>query len=381
MTDVYQAAQKVRETAIPFTTCFILSTMKSIDALQIVFVMAFLPFTASFTLTTRITKNGAAILTRRMRPLTENSRIRLFSTAASDTTTEAKIMQDVLYRVRAVNHMPEEIRNNLLDFVVDDIVLGKVRPNTANLLCSVDQTNPVFTLKESPGGSSYITLTPEAGTTPESRTESVNRIMANLRDQGIVRGWREEDYPVRKSFYEETLFGVERAAASLLGIMEYGVHINGIVTSDDGTPKMWIGRRAADKSKYPGMLDHIVAGGQPVGLSLLENVVKECKEEAGVPEEITLAGLQATGAISYETYSERNDHVTRCVLFCYDLHLPADFVPVPVDGEVQDFFLWDVDQIKASMDPEFSDPIKPNCYPVIIDYLMRCGHFASDTKG
>ena len=149
--------------------------------------------------------------------------------------------------------MPEEIRNNLLDFVVDDVVLGKVRPNTASLLCSVDEENPVFSTQQSPDGSSYLTLTPEAGATAESRTESVNRIMAVLRDQGIVTGWRNEDYPVRKSFYEETLFGVERAAASLLGIMEYGVHINGIVTGKDQSPKMWIARRAADKSKYPGM--------------------------------------------------------------------------------------------------------------------------------
>lgn len=338
--------------------------------------MAFLPFAACFTLT-RTAKYGVSSLANRAR-LSKSHR--LFSTA-SDVAAEEKVMQDVLYRVRAVNKMPEEIRNNLLDFVLDDIVLGKVMPSTANLLCSVDQENPVFSMQQSQDGSSCITLTPEAGTTAESRTESVNRIMAKLRDQGIVTGWRDENYPVRKGFNEETQFGVERAAASLLGIMEYGVHINGIVTGMDGSPKMWIARRAADKSKYPGMLDHIVAGGQPVGLSLLENVIKECEEEAGVPKEITLAGLQATGAISYETYSEKADYVTRCVLFCYDLHLPSDFVPVPVDGEVQEFFLWNVDQIKASMAPDYHDPIKPNCYPVIIDYLMRCGHLASDTKG
>lgn len=301
------------------------------------------------------------------------------STVANDA--EERVMQDALYRIREVNRMPDEVRNNLLDFAVDGTVLGKVRPKIADLLCSVDDKNPVFGVGTSITGSTCLTLTPEAGTSVEARTNSVNRIMASLRDQGIVTGWRDEDYPVKKSFYEETLFGVERSAASLLGIMEYGVHINGIVKGEDGIPKMWMARRAADKSKYPGMLDHIVAGGQPVGLSLLENVVKECKEEAGVPEEITLAGLRAAGAISYETYSKKRDHVTRCVLFCYDLHLPSDFIPTPVDGEVQDFFLWDVNQIKASFDPAFCDPIKPNCYPVIIDYLQRCGHFASDTKG
>ena len=299
--------------------------------------------------------------------------------------SEEKILEDVLYRIRNVNYMPDGIKASLLDFTVDGLLLGKVRPKIADLLCSVDEENPVFCIQPQDSSAAdskpVLTLTPGVGTSKEARTESVNRIMKRLRDQGVVTGWRNEDYPVKSSFYDETLFGVERASASLLGIMEYGVHINGLVQGEDGQPRMWIGRRAADKSKYPGMLDHIVAGGQPVGLSLLENVVKECNEEAGIPEDITLAGLSSAGAISYETYSERNDHVTRCVLFCYDLHLPSDFVPQPVDGEVQEFFLWDIDQIKASMVENFDDPIKPNCYLVIIDYLMRCGHFSSDTKG
>jgi 8-oxo-dGTP pyrophosphatase MutT (NUDIX family) len=305
---------------------------------------------------------------------------RFASTTAS--STEEKTISDALYRVRQVNYMPEEVRSSLLDFSVDGVVLGKVRPNIAKVLCSEGEKHPVFSLvPRYQSDHSYLTLTAEAGSTAEQRTTNVNRIMANLRDKGIVQGWRSEDYPVRAEYYGETFFGVERSAASLLGIMEYGVHINGIVTGDDGNVKMWMARRAADKSKYPGMLDHIVAGGQPVGLSLMENVIKECKEEAGIPEELTRRGIRSAGAISYCTYSKTSDCVTRCVLFCYDLHLPSDFVPEPVDGEVQEFFLWDVNQIKASFDPNFPDPIKPNCYNVVIDYLMRYGYFDPDTKG
>jgi hypothetical protein len=40
---------------------------------------------------------------------------------------EKKLVQDMLYRVRQVNHMPEEVRSTLLDFQVDGIKLGKVR--------------------------------------------------------------------------------------------------------------------------------------------------------------------------------------------------------------------------------------------------------------
>lgn len=129
------------------------------------------------------------------------------------------------------------------------------------------------------------------------------------------------------------------------------------------------------------MLDHIVAGGQPVGMGLLDNCVKECEEEAGIPEEITRAGIQAAGAISYRSYVASKDVVTRAVLFCYDLELPQSFQPVPTDGEVQEFSLWTMDEVKASMAPNFHDPIKPNCYPVKIDCLLRLGHISPEAPG
>ena len=131
----------------------------------------------------------------------------------------------------------------------------------------------------------------------------------------------------------------------------------------------------------PGMLDHIVAGGVPFGLSLMDNVVKECMEEAGIPEHLVRAGIRPAGAISYATYNNRTDTVTRAVLFNYDLDLPTDFVPTAVDGEVEEFFLWSIDELFASMASEDRDPIKPNCYVVIIDYLMRAGYLSPEVPG
>jgi hypothetical protein len=127
------------------------------------------------------------------------------------------------------------------------------------------------------------------------------------------------------------------------------------------------------------MLDHLVAGGQPAGLGLLENVIKECEEEAGIPEQITRAGLQSVGAISYEQANKGK--VSRVVLFNYDLYLPKDFVPKPVDGEVQEFSLWTIDQVKESIAADYHDPLKPNCYVVIIDYLLRMGHISPEVPG
>ncbi len=89
-------------------------------------------------------------------------------------------------------------------------------------------------------------------------------VLAQLRDEGLVPGWRDELYPVCESFHAEPLLLVERAAASLLGIKAYGVHVNGYVDMPDGL-HVWVGRRSRLKQTSPGMLDHIVAGGQARG--------------------------------------------------------------------------------------------------------------------
>lgn len=279
----------------------------------------------------------------------------------------------MLYRVRSVNQMPTDVSSSLVKFQVDGSVLGKVTPTMVDRLVQT----PVFEID----GQGMLTLSREAGDTCESRTEAVQTVMKDLRSENVIKGWRDELYPITTNFYEDPAFLMERAAVPILGGVEYGVHINGLVKKADGKELMWMARRSKTKSKYPGMLDHMAAGGQPAGYGVLENVAKECFEEAGIPEELTLAGIKPAGAISYETFEAPKDCVSRAVLFCFDLWLPEDFKPRPVDGEVEEFFLWDIEQIKESMDREFDDPIKPNCYPVIIDFLLRFGHISPDTPG
>ena len=102
---------------------------------------------------------------------------------------------------------------------------------------------------------------------------------------------------------------------------------------------------------------------------------------------MTRKRIKAGGAISYEVFEPGEDEdvvdgtISRSTLFCYDLELPSDFVPVAVDGEVDDFFVWGLDEVKASMMSDYHDPIKPNCYPVIIDYLLRKGHLSPEVPG
>jgi 8-oxo-dGTP pyrophosphatase MutT (NUDIX family) len=314
------------------------------------------------------------------------------STNANDGATKSKIpsvkdidlVQDMLYRIRECNHVPLDIKSNLMDFVVEGKSVGKVTKSVAELLCG---TGEIFIMEQSLiDEKAILTLSNKAGATLEARTDSVMSVMESLRNQGIIEGWRDELLPLANGFYDEPVLLVERAAAPFLGMQQYGVHINGIVKCDDGNEKMWMARRSNTKSKYPGMLDHIVAGGQPAGLSLMENVLKECAEEAGIEESITMECIRAAGAVSYEQFEPSNcDHydgvVSRALLFNYELYLPRDFVPKVVDGEVEEFFTWTMAEVMESMKKDYEDPIKPNCYLVIIDFLLRKGYLSPEIPG
>ncbi|MCL7046899.1 hypothetical protein MKW94_015168, partial [Papaver nudicaule] len=66
----------------------------------------------------------------------------------------------------------------------------------------------------------------------------------------------------------------------------YGIHMNGYIDRD-GEKSLWIGKRSERKPTFPGMLDHLAAGGLPHGITCKENVMKECQEEAGIPRSIS----------------------------------------------------------------------------------------------
>ncbi|XP_042752317.1 uncharacterized protein LOC111883863 isoform X1 [Lactuca sativa] len=93
-------------------------------------------------------------------------------------------------------------------------------------------------------------------------------------------------YLVTSSYGEQVYFSMERAAAPYFGINAYGVYMCGYVEKD-GEKYMWSGKRSEMKQTYPGMLDHLVAGGMPHGISPGDNLVKECEEEAGISSSIS----------------------------------------------------------------------------------------------
>ncbi|RUM92430.1 MAG: DUF4743 domain-containing protein [Thiothrix sp.] len=201
----------------------------------------------------------------------------------------------------------------------------------------------------------------------EERTSAMAAVVEVLADRGFIKSWYHEAYPVTRHFKGSACFEIERAAAPFFGIRAFGVHINGYFEKD-GELMMWVARRARDKPGFPGMLDHLAAGGQPVGLGLLENVIKECGEEADVPEKLAASAVPK-GQISY--CKEYNKRLRSDTMFIFDLQLPEDFVPQNTDGEVESFELWPIRKVLETV--EHTRKYKPNCNLVIIDFLIRHG--------
>ncbi len=190
-----------------------------------------------------------------------------------------------------------------------------------------------------------------------------------LAESGHSRPPRKELFPVLRDWQEIPVMAVDRALVPVFGLRSYGIHMNGFIRRKDGI-YMWLGRRAMNKPTAPGKLDHLVAGGQPLGLTPIDNLVKECAEEASIPEALARKA-KPVSLISYLcrfTDGQRDD-----IQWCYDLEVPEDFTPKPGDDEVEDFMLWPIEEVRQRITE--TEDFKFNVALVIIDFLIRHGFF------
>jgi isopentenyldiphosphate isomerase len=208
--------------------------------------------------------------------------------------------------------------------------------------------------------------------TPQARTVAVEEFLRELMGEGWFPAWRDERYPVTPDLKRPALMAMERAAVPYFGVRAFGVHLTGYVRHADGL-HIWVPRRARGKSTYPGMLDNTVAGGQPENLGLMENVVKECFEEASIPLEISRRA-KPVGAITY--CYQAGMELKPDVQYVFDLELPDGFVCRSNDGEVESFELWPVAEVMARVRDTFE--FKYNCNLVLIDFFVRHGLIDAD---
>ncbi|KAL0571257.1 hypothetical protein V5O48_010705 [Marasmius crinis-equi] len=182
------------------------------------------------------------------------------------------------------------------------------------------------------------------------------------------------DYPIPGQADEETeklnyAFEMERSACALFGVVTYGIHMTVFVRDVSKKVRIWVPTRAKTKQTFPGLLDNTVAGGIPSGMGMFESLVKECMEEASIPEDVVRKYARATGSISY------------FFRYTYDMEIPPSepnlFEPKPSDGEVEFFELLDQDEVIKRMK---ADLFKPNCALVIIEFLIRYGYITPDNE-
>jgi isopentenyldiphosphate isomerase len=279
--------------------------------------------------------------------------------------------------VDACNSAPAPL--TFIKLKVGGVSVGKVNKETAKTLLTFTE---VFS--SMPSGS--ISLSPELElASPEIRSEALGKVAISLREQSLVSGWRDELVTVAPAFGAPPVFSVERAVYPLLGVAGYGAHVNGFVKDKTapGGIRLWVATRSKAKQTWPGLRDHIVAGQVSEGLSPMETVIKECEEEAGIPESLAQLACPA-GAVSYRGVDEvgrlKND-----VLFVFDLELPSDFTPKPVDGEVEKFELCDLEKVVRLLEGEeggeASPEFKPNVALVLIDFLVRRGFIPPEAPG
>ena len=204
------------------------------------------------------------------------------------------------------------------------------------------------------------------------RVEMDPALLPRLNELAAAMGipTRAENFDVRAAADGPSLGVLDRGALPSFGVIGVGVHLNGLVRRADGL-HLWVAKRAAHKKLDPGKLDHLVAGGVPAGHTPFAALLKEAEEEAGLSETMAAQARQ----VAVFTYNmERPEGLRRDVLYAYDIDLPDDFVPHPMDGEVESFALWPLAQVAEVL--AHTDQFKFNVTLVLIDLLLREGFYA-----
>ncbi|CAM3606779.1 NUDIX hydrolase [Thalassospira profundimaris] len=251
-------------------------------------------------------------------------------------------------------------------FRIGDLPVGAIRPEFAGALTALGDSFIRDENGEYGFGSHIKTI--------DARNQTLIEATEALCEQGVIKHLHGEKFDIRNRLSDDPLCQLDRFAMPYFGCRSWGVHMNGFVRKADGI-HMWIAKRALDKPTYPGMLDNMVAGGQPTGLGFRENMIKECAEEAGIPANLA-ENVVAIGTVSY--LYETDEGLKPDVMVNFDLELPEDFVPHCADGEVAQFDLLPIGEVAEIVRTGFD--FKFNCALVVIDFLIRHGYLTADNE-
>lgn len=254
---------------------------------------------------------------------------------------------------------PPQIR--LLPLLVDGARTGWIAPARTARLAHFTE---VFVVS-----ATAVAFAPELDSAT-ARSDALAGVAQTLAMEGELSPWRDERYAIGPTIDAEPWFLLERAAARYFGVHSWAVHGNGLV-ADGGEMRMWFARRSPTKAIDPGMLDNLVGGGVPAGMSLRNAFVKEAWEEAGLRHAVAGAAIEVS---TLPIVRDTDGGLFRESIVVYDIALNHRDLPVNQDGEAVEHrcvSLAEAARLIALTDGP--DQVTPEASLVVLDALVRHG--------
>lgn len=209
-----------------------------------------------------------------------------------------------------------------------------------------------------------VVLTAEAA----EREAVFTDVNTRLHEQGLIRAWRDEPFPLLSPSTGRVMAVFERASARFWGTLTLGAHCNGWVAGPDGLPQqMWIARRSPSKATDPGKLDNLIGGGVPMGQTPWDTLVREGFEEAGLSP-AQMARATRGRVIELDRDVPEGRQFER--LHVFDLQMQDTEYPANQDGEVAELGLWSIHHTCAAA---ASDEMTVDAALVTLDFMLRKG--------
>ncbi|MDA9009162.1 DUF4743 domain-containing protein [Alphaproteobacteria bacterium] len=266
-------------------------------------------------------------------------------------------------RIRAVQQRSPA---SFTSFTIDGEIVGFLPMDLAKQLCDVFPASILLEDGELTFQSSVADF------------DTRSTVLADVSDfflrDGLMPKPRNEPYPIKNHWNQSPFANLERNASIPLGLITYGVNLHAWTLDQTGHQLLWVGKRSLDKQTEPGKLDHIAAGGQPAMLGLHENMIKEAEEEASVPAQLARM-CRPVGSISGHYHGE---FCRRFIHYNFDLELPGDFQPQPLDGEVESFTLMSPQKVIEFLRSGYHFDLESAV--AIIDWLIRHGHIHAENE-
>ena len=248
--------------------------------------------------------------------------------------------------------------------------VGWLRPS---MVAWLETHDGVLFQPEQRGGQAGLALQDgERGGTAADRSHAVAGLMAGLRQAGLVEEHWGEDLDVRAGWSGDVLLWLERSAADGFGIRTTDVKLLGFAEAN-GDLALWLARRAATKRNDPGLWDVTVGGTVAAGESIMQALAREAAEEAGLAG-TRLEDARRVGRVSYCRSAPATANtmggglqVGSCICFEARLGLAAGLTPA--DGEVEEFVLMPVADVRALL--QQPGKVLYNSALVLIDFLLR----------